>query len=189
MSEKDENKTTVVALPATLTDFATALEKIMDVIAKAAGGVEVVSEAIQRSKGKKAAGALDAIAFKSDGSRRHLENIAAGKGQLADIEAIATVMNRTGGSVEDAIDLLDNNRKFIRERFGMDVANRIGELIYAGGGKASIRWDLQALVGMDDAFYAPEAVAEEAERILRNIHKMNAALVELHDILVQLKDR
>lgn len=183
-----EKPTTVsVTVPMSITDVLTALEKLMGILERTVGYVRATDNAIQRHKGCKVADALDVLAFKSDGSRKHLEAIAAGNGKLKDFEGIATRMNQTGEDVEEALELLEKSRKFIRRRYGMELANRLDGMMYAGGGKASIRLDLYRLARMEDQFYSLEDVANEARLILQNIDTLNKGLEQAHDILVELR--
>lgn len=101
-----------------------------------------VGDACSSRKGGKVAGSLDRIAFKSNKSRKHLERIAEGKGTFDDFQMIGRIMDETGGEVEASIQRLQDNREYVRKKFGIAVANRISDLVYAGGGKASIRMDL-----------------------------------------------
>lgn len=172
--------------PFTLTDVVNSIRLVVSLGKDVKGVVDATSEAMQRGKGRKAAANLDVLAFKNDGSRKHLERIAEGRGTIADFEAIATKMNQTGEVVENAIASLRASRRFLRERYGMQVANKVDSLIYAGGGKASIRLDLELLARMEDSSFTPDAVANEARRILANIQSMNAGLEELHDLLIEL---
>lgn len=179
--------TVSVTVPMSITDVLTALEKLMGILERTVGYVRATDNAIQRHKGRKVADALDVLAFKSDGSRKHLEAIAAGNGMLKDFEGIATRMNQTGEDVEEALELLEKSRKFIRRRYGMELANRLDGMMYAGGGKASIRLDLYRLARMEDEFYSPEDVANEARLILKNISALNKGLEQAHDILIELQ--
>jgi hypothetical protein len=181
----DSTKGTI-AFPMTLTDVVKAVREILALTNDVVGKVRDVSEATQRSKGKRAAGAIDVLSFSSDGSRRHLERIAAGQGEAEDFLAIAEKMAMTGFAVERAMGRLTAYRTFIREKFGLALANEIENLIYSEGGKASIRIDLEALSVMNDPFYSREDVAREAERILANIKKLNKDIEAIHDKLLEL---
>lgn len=185
----DNNSNSPAPRPMTFTDVVTATRQTLELISDAANKVGTVVEAIQRHKGKKAAKSLDALAFGGDGSRRHLERIAAGQGKAEDFDAIAVKMDETGIVVEEAIDRLQQYRAFVRQRYGMALANKISDLVYAGGGKASIRLDLEHLVYLYDNFYAPEAIADEAQRILGNIAALNAGLEQVHDEILRIGEK
>ncbi|MCD7111833.1 hypothetical protein LRX75_22660 [Rhizobium sp. DKSPLA3] len=187
MNEKSSH--TTVAMPLSVTDILTAVEKVMGILEKTVGYVGATNNAIQRYKGRKVADAVDTLAFKSDGSRKHLEAIAAGKGDLSDFEGIATRMDQTGEDVEEALELIEKSRRFIRQRFGLAEANRLNGLIYSGGGKASIRLDLYMLARMEDPHFSADEVAADAQRILDNIQSLNAGLEQAHDMLIELKKR
>jgi hypothetical protein len=178
-----------VTTPLTLTDVVVAIRQVLDLLGDAGGKALVVAEVMKQRKGKKAAKHLDTLVFGGDGSRRHLERIAAGEGDALAFAAIQRKMDETGENVERALDGLKELRNFIRERYGMAVANRIGNLVYAGGGKTSIRMDLQGLAWMHDSFYSSEEVAGEARRILANIEALNAGLTELHDLLLKIQQQ
>lgn len=175
-----------VTMPLGFTDAIKAIREALGLVGDVTKKVGAVSEAVQRQKGKKAAGELDTLAFRAGGSRRHLEKIATGNGQPEDFELIAKMMEATGAEIEGALDRLSATRTFIRERFGARVANKIDGMIYAGGGKQSIRGDLELLARMDHNAYSTSDVAAEAQGLLSRIQKLNDQLAEVHDILVGL---
>lgn len=185
MNEKNKEPTVKadVAMPLGFTDAVKAVREALGLLGDVTAKVKTVSEAHQRRRGKKAASDLDTLAFRSDGSRKHLENIASGKAKAEDFERIAKTMERTGGQVEEALDRLRDTRAFIRKRFGARVANKIDDMIYAGGGKQSIRRDLELLARMDHETYSVEEIALEAQGILSRIELLNEQLAEVHDLL------
>lgn len=183
----EDKKDIIVAMPATFTDAIQALRQFIGLVKDVTGMVGTASEALQRKKGKKAARQMDVLTFPGDGSRRNLERIAAGDGLPEDFEAIEAAMAETGEAVESSFKKLKASRNFIRERFGLQVANKINDLIYSGRGKESIRLDLSLLARMEHEHYTKEDVASEANRILENIHALNAGLAELHDLLMGLE--
>jgi hypothetical protein len=185
----DQEKDVIIVTPLSITDIVKAIREILGLVQDATRMVTAAGGAIQKYKGQDIAGAIDDLAFKSDGSRKHLERIAEGKANIRDFEGIATLMNQTGGRVEAAIHYLQSNRKFIRQRHGMAIANQIDEIIYAGGGKTSIRLDLEMLARMENNFYSPDDVATKARRILANINTLNEKLEKAHDILIELEKR
>ena len=187
MADNDSNTPAPRAM--TFTDVIVATRQTLELISDAASKTVAVAEAVQRHKGKKAAKSLDTLVFGGDGSRVHLERIAGGQGLPEDFDAIATKMDETGRVVEQAIDRLQQYRAFVRQRHGMALANKISDLVYAGGGKASIRLDLEHLVFLNDNFYSPEHIAAEAQRILGNIAALNAGLEQVHDEILRIGEK
>lgn len=171
----------------TIIDLRNWVQAARDTVVNVADGIGVIRDTYSSYKGHKVAGSLDTIAFKSNKSRRHLERIAEGKGSFDDFQMIGRIMDETGGQVETALDRLHDHRDYVRKKFGMAVANRIDDLVYAGGGKASIRFDLIRLSGMDHEMYTSDEVVAEAKLILANIEKLNTALVALHDEVLKIK--
>jgi prefoldin subunit 5 len=142
-----------------------------------------VSGAYQKHKGRKTADQIDMLAFGEDGSRRHLERIAAGNGNSEDFEAIVQKMGETGEKIEKALAKLKKSREFVRKNYGAQLANTIDRLIYAGRGKQSIRMELTMLASMDLTFYSADQIAAEAQAIMSNIQMLNDELAEVHDVL------
>jgi len=96
-------------------------------------------------------------------------------------------MDETGVAVERSIDQLKKCRGFVRERYGLGFANQIDALVYGGGGKASIRFDLLGLVGRGTPENSADEVAQEAARIFANITDLNKKIETLHDQLLKLE--
>ncbi|RVI63892.1 hypothetical protein CN187_23765 [Sinorhizobium meliloti] len=179
---------TEITLPLSFTDAAKALREVIGLLSEVGRAVGAISNAVEGRKGKQAAESLDVLAFKSDGTRRHLEKIAAGEGRFEDFDAIREKMEETAADVEASIDRLNALRAFLRERHGMGLANRVSDLVYAGGGKASIRMDLRHLAFMQHDHYSSKEVALEARRILYNINALNESLVSLHDEILRISN-
>jgi hypothetical protein len=188
MSDKDKisNVEAEVTMPFGFTDAVKAIREALGLVGDMLSMVGNVSIAYQQHKGKKAADHLDTLAFRPDGSFRHLERIAEGNGQPEDFKAIAEKMDETGGQIEKALDRLNAHRAFVRRRFGAQIANKIDGMIYAGRGKQSIRVDLVTLAGMDHQHYSAEEIAAEARVIMSNIGQLNNDLAEVHDILAAI---
>lgn len=167
-------------------DFIKALREARSLLLDVVGDVIKVQKVLEQSKGKKVARSLDTLTFQSKEARQHLEKIASGQGRTENFIAIAEIMEGTGANIEEHIDFLKNHRDFIREKYGLSVANRLMEMLYGGGGKQSIRFDLWGLVFMGDDFYPSEDIAVEANRILDNISELNSQLEELHDMLLSI---
>lgn len=147
----------------TIIDLRNWVQAARDTVVNVADGIGVIRDTYSSYKGHKVAGSLD------------------------DFQMIGRIMDETGGQVETALDRLHDHRDYVRKKFGMAVANRIDDLVYAGGGKASIRFDLIRLSGMDHEMYTSDEVVAEAKLILANIEKLNTALVALHDEVLKIK--
>jgi len=177
----------VTVMPFTLTDVIRSLRELMGFADDVSARVKVVSEFFKHHKGKRAAGSLDVLSFRADGSLKHLENIVTGKATNEDFDAILGKMNETGAAVERSMDDLKQHRDFIRNRYGMALANKIDFLVYGSGGKESIRADLRSLVSNGSPDGSSENVTEDARRILANITDLNKRIEEFHDQLLKLE--
>ena len=97
------------------------------------------------------------------------------------------MLDASGEEIETSLGRLSKKQTFVRETLGLAWANKLDKMLYGGGGKQSIRWDLARLVGMSHEMYSQEDLAKEAQLIMQNILNLNIQLEELHDALLKIQ--
>ncbi|WP_114217154.1 hypothetical protein [Ochrobactrum sp. 3-3] len=178
--------TTNAIIPGSLTDFARSLRELIgalhDLAELVGDGGKVALGIYRREQSSRAAQNLDTLSFAPQGSRMHLESIAAGRGTSADIDAIAASQEATAFDVEMSMQQLSHYRGPLRKALGRDAAERLDNLIYGPFGKTRLRNLLADLVcSYEGKEPVPESAVADAAAILKSVEALNAEITALHD--------
>jgi hypothetical protein len=177
------NKAATILIPGSLTDFVKALRELIGAVRDASDLIKDGADLYKKNRARKAAKHLNTLSFTPEGSRRHLERLAAGAGTSDDVQAIGELMASTAGDVATSISELGTYRGALRENCGMKAAAKLDEIIYGPAGKEMLRMSLLELVQMGrKATPPPERITAEAANALRMIDSLNQQLAELHDL-------
>lgn len=186
MAKKLASKTDVT-VPGSLTDVVKALNELMGIAERTAGWIRSGADLYSAHKSKRAAQNLSELAFGPQGTRKHLEKIAAGKGTKDDLTAVAAQLEATAEPVERSIEALNKYRDQLREHSGMAASQKLEEILYGQVGKRALRDLLRRL---SNTAREPEPPAAEIAALAKDglgmIDKLNKDLAALHDSLIGL---
>jgi hypothetical protein len=137
--------TTTVVTPFTVTDFATALDKLIDAFRKAAGIGREGADLLRRRRVGAAASNLDDVAFPPGGFCRLLLRIEAGRGTDDDIDELERRLGATAKEVTDRVRGLREYKRKFREQCGAAAGQKLLNLLDGPDGKFVIRYEIEGL--------------------------------------------
>lgn len=177
-------KEPTMAVPGSLTDFIKALRELIGATKDIAELVKKGASLFDGRRARKAAAGLYALSFTPEGSKRHLERIAAGCGTREDLQAISEQMANSAGEVESSILTLRRYSSQLREQ-GMKAAQKLDDIIFGPSGKQAIRMLLQAIANEGSNNNPNQSyIRSTSQRALYLIHQLNEDLVILHDLIL-----
>ncbi|QVN17268.1 hypothetical protein [Burkholderia pyrrocinia] len=175
-----------IVLPGTVTDLIKGVREILGLVKDLREFAGWGIDALDKGRRRRAAKSVDKLTFGPDLSRQPLERIAAGQGTPEDYEMIATRLGESAGTVKESVDRLERYRDKLREEYGLAASNKLRDVIRGVGGKMPLRHSLFELVeASKDEQSSQEDLQFLAQRILRSIDRLNANLIELHDLIVR----
>ncbi|MCT4654408.1 MAG: hypothetical protein N4A65_01225 [Cohaesibacter sp.] len=183
MSAKGEVSETrnVVAIPATLTDFATALRELISAFRDAVGLIDSGKNLLAVHRAEKTADGLDYISFKSGNFLTHLDNIAKGHCTEEDFDSLRRLLGATAEGVQTKILALRKSGESVRKTCGASASHKLDQLLDGPYGKFVIRYEIEGLVQMHEDGKHGEAVQLQARNIIGKIDEFNRELIALHD--------
>lgn len=185
-SKEPQTSARDVVLPGTVTDLVKGVRELLGLVKDLQEFVGWGFEELDKGRRRRAAKNIDGLTFSPDLSRQPLERIAAGKGTAAEYEMISVRLGQSAETVETSVDRLEKYRDRLREAYGLEAANKLRDVIRGVGGKMPLRRSLLDLVeSSKDEQITQEELQYEAQWILRSIDRLNANLVELHDLLMK----
>jgi len=183
MAEGPPSTTTIVT-PFSLADFAGAFREVLGVFREVMGITGQALDRLRRWKASQAATNFDSITFPPRGFCRHLQQIAAGRGTDADVDALARRLEATTEEVTARVQGLRKYEDTIRAHCGAAAAHKLREMLDGAEGKFVIRYEIEGLVHMwRGGRSSKDDVKEQAIKILELISRFNDNLINLHDLV------
>lgn len=184
-------------LPFTLTDVIRALREFMGLLDDVSDLSNAKRDSLKVKRSEAAAKEVAGLRFTPGGFMRALRTIRGGEGGKEQFDRISQHLADSEAKVTEIVARLKEFYDPVRERFGMDVANQLEDLVALGGervangqhafaGKEVLRRRLRQLAELHSEADRDRA-ADLAKDILEEVAIFNGVLVKLHDRLVGLE--
>jgi hypothetical protein len=175
-------------LPWSAPDVAKAVRESAAALTHILKVVRYTADLYDHSKARRAAGNLDKLLF-APGMRKHLEQIADGKGSDEDIKALGRILDNTARTVLTSLRHLINYRSRFRENHGLGVTlSAFDDAIDGPVGKAGVRRLILELVWSTEEIPPnSEQVQQTAQTIMASIEVFHKRLIDLHDLILPPK--
>lgn len=173
-----------MTVPVSLISLSNELNGLIEFFEKLFAVGEKGARRFQRRKAGKAAETLHGLHFPPGGFRGPLENIAAGKSNAADIDALGYFYEETSPEVVDGVQALHAYVDVVRKQCGAGASANLVELLDGPDGKFVIRYEIEGLVHMARGGNSTQSdLSAQAQKILQMIAAFNARLIDLHDTI------
>lgn len=165
-TEEPAGQHTTIAIPGSLTDIATALEKLARIFGLGTAAIGKWLAVLDHYKADHAAGSIAQMRLRPGGVRSVVERISNGQFDQQDVVELRQMLAASQNDIEACIERLSAYGPTVRRKFGIGASDKVDDLIGGLRGKARLRYLLWEL--SDEVPQTP-AEKEDASRRAKSI--------------------